>query len=251
MDRARRSPEPLFHKVTGAIRTKTDRLRRHRPTPYRETSDGAFSLNRLGPIELRGRLGEGGCSNVYRGLWDGRDVAVKLHKSDAVERHIRKGALELAEYEYGRNRAFYEAPGLKRYVACPIAYNASSSLSVLVQEWLEGSLYYFWHKDRGGVSSPRMEQHLQAIVDGAHAAGLYDIDFHAMNVIVVEEDGEPIPKLFDFNYVPSGVHARNPFVAIGLRLGIIDPRSRDLRMLKTFHDFSREERQIRKYYPLS
>ncbi len=223
-------------------------MRRRRPKPYTESSAGGLELDGLGPIRLLGRLGEGGRSSVYRGRWNDRDVAVKLHKSDAVERHIRKHDLELAEYEYRRNLAFYEAPGLERYIARPLAYLATGSLSVLVQEWIEGPLYYFWFKERGGKSLPSMEAHLEAIVHGAHAAGLYDVDLHSMNVMVVEDRGEPIPKLFDFNLIPFNVHPPNFFVAAGLKLGIIDPRSRDLRKLRQFHDFTREERELLKYY---
>jgi tRNA A-37 threonylcarbamoyl transferase component Bud32 len=221
---------------------------RRRRKPYAESSAGDFKFDRLGDIEIVERLGQGGRSTVYHGRWKGRDVVVKMHKTQAVERHIAKNDLELAEFEYRRNQAFYNAPGLRRYIAEPLAYVASGSLSVLIQEWLEGPLYYFYYKENEGRHSESLLAHLGKIVEGSHAAGLYDVDLHSMNVIVVEENGEPIPKLFDFNLIPFTEHPPNPFVAIGLRLGLIDPRSRDLRKYKNFHDFRRVEKKLLPFY---
>lgn len=223
-------------------------MSRRRRQPYAESSAGEFVFDRLGDIEIIGRLGEGGRSTVYHGLWRGRDVAVKLHKTQAVERHIAKNDLELAEFEYRRNKAFFDAPGLGRYVAEPFAYVASGSLSMMIQEWLDGPLYYFYYKEHGGRLGEKLYEHIGNIVKCAHAAGLYDVDLHSMNVVVVEEDGEPIPKLFDFNLIPFTEHPPNPFVALALKLGLLDPRSRDLRQYRNFHDFRRVEKKLLKFY---
>jgi hypothetical protein len=63
--------------------------------------------------------------------------------------------------------------------------------------------------------------------------------------VTSDASGEWIPKLFDFNFIPFFVHAPNPAVWLGLKLGIIDERWRDLRKLERFHDFRRFEKKIR------
>ena len=82
----------------------------------------------------------------------------------------------------------------------------------------------------------------------AHGAGLYDVDVHEGNVMVVDgADGRPTPKLFDFCFIPFYVHPPNPFVALLLKLKLIDLRSRDLRKLENFHDFRRFERKLKRF----
>jgi len=111
-----------------------------------------------------------------------------------------------------------------------------------VQERLDGILYHRYYVDRNGKVPDSLLDHVRRIVDLAHEAALYDVDLHARNIMVVSEDGEPIPKLFDFNYIPFHVLPRNPFVAFLLKTGLLDRRSRDLRKLRKFHDFKRLER---------
>ena len=71
-------------------------------------------------------------------------------------------------------------------------------------------------------------------------------DLHAGNVMIVDDGGEKVPKLFDFNFIPFYVHAPNPAVWLALKLGLMDLRSRDARKLRTFHDFRRFERKLRR-----
>lgn len=215
---------------------------RERRQIYPESGEGGLELTAIGDVRLTGRLGEGVTCVVHRGEWHGREVTVKLYKAAAVEWHARRHRQELAEYEYRRNKQFHEAPGLARYVARPLAYLSSGPVSVLVQERLDGILYHRYHRDRNGEVPDSLLEHVRRIIDLAHQAGLYDVDLHARNIMVVSEDGEPIPKLFDFNYIPFHVRPRNPFVAFLLKTGWLGPRSRDLRKLRKFHDFKRLER---------
>jgi hypothetical protein len=183
---------------------------------------------------------------VYLAQWRGREVALKLYKAGAIERHHRLVGEELARYEYERNLAFHRASGLSRYVAEPLAYLCGPGMSAFVQERLVGPLYYQHHRDGGGGVDDALFGHVREIVRLSHAAGLYDVDLHAGNFVVVREaSGELVPKLFDFNFIPFFVHAPNPAVWLALKLGLVDERWRDLRKLGRFHDFRRFEKKIR------
>ncbi len=220
-----------------------------RPAPTADRTGGGLELTALGDVEIVEQLGEGGRSAVYRAHWRRREVALKVYKSSAVVRHARKHPQNLAEFEYSRNLAFYRADGMAQYVAEPLGFLATSGISVFAQEMLHGELYYFYYRERKGDVSPELYRHVERMVHLHHAAGLYDVDLHAMNVMVVEgPDGEPLPKLFDFNLIPFHVRPPNPFVGLLLRLGWMSPRARDLRKLRNFHDFRRVERKLLKFY---
>ncbi len=219
------------------------RLRHRRRQVYSEEGAGGLELSAIGDARITGKLGEGVSCVVYKAEWDGREVALKLYKAGSIERHARLHDQELARFEYERNLAFYEAPGMARYVARPYAYLSTAGISALIQEKLDGRLYY--HRYQAGELTEAVFEHVRKIVELSHAAGLYDIDLHSGNMMVVEsDDGELMPKLFDFNFIPFYIHPPNPGVAILLKLGLIDRRFRDLRKLKRFHDFTRFRRKI-------
>ena len=206
-------------------------------------------LHALHDVTILKTLGEGGRSLVYEGEWQGQHVALKVYKPEAREKHRRKHPLDVAEFEYRRNLAFFEAPGLARYVARPLAFLDSDEASAMVQEPLDGELYYFRHRAREERVDPELFRHVERMVELAHGAGLYDLDVHALNVMVVEEEGEPIPKLFDFNLVPWEERRWSLWVWLSLKTGLRSARRRDLRMLGDFHDFSKHIPGLLKYFP--
>lgn len=213
---------------------------------YPTSGEGGLELSAIGDARLIRRIGEGVTCIVYLAEWRDRQVIVKLYKAGAIERHARLMDEELVEFEYSRNKAFYQAEGMQRYVAEPLAYVCTGGLSAFVQEKLEGELYYHYYTKREGRVADSLFDHVREIVRLSHAAGLYDVDLHAGNLMVVENaEGEAIPKLFDFNFIPFYLHAPNPWVAMLLKLRLVDRGWRDLRKLERFHDFRRFERKIR------
>jgi len=213
---------------------------------YESSAAGGLELSAVGDARILSKLGEGVSCIAYLAEWRGREVALKLYKAGAIERHHRLAGGELARYEFERNTAFHRAPGLARYVAEPLAYLSGPGIAAFVQERLAGPLYYQHHRDAGGRVHPALFGHVREIVRLSHAAGLYDVDLHAGNFVVVSEaSGDLVPKLFDFNFIPFYVHAPNPAVWLALKLGFVDKRWRDLRKLERFHDVRRFEKKIR------
>lgn len=214
-----------------------------------EASGSRIALTSLAGIRLIERLGEGGRSTVFAGEWNGRSVAVKLYKSVAVVRHARKHPLALPRYEYERNLSFFRAPGLREHVAEPLGFIDEAGVSALVQERLHGRLYYFHYVESGRVVDPELFDQVARIVRLSHEAGLFDVDLHSMNVMVEPgPGGRPVARIFDFNLISYVVRPPNPWTKALLRSGLMDPRSRDLRKLRNFHDLRRVERKLLGFY---
>jgi hypothetical protein len=184
---------------------------------------------------------------VYDAEWRGQPVVLKLYKAGAVERHARLLGEELAAYEYRRNKAFYDAPGMRPFVAAAARVSHRRlRLGVRAGEARRQALLLLLQGRAARACPDALAASIKKIVALAHAAGLYDVDLHAGNVMVVEENGAPVPKLFDFNFIPFYVHPPNPAVWLALKLGMLDLRSRDRRKLARFHDFRRYERKLRR-----
>jgi len=197
-------------------------------------------------LEITEKLGEGKRSVVYRGRWQGRDVGLKVYKPAAIASHARKHKLPLAEFESLRNKAFFEARGLSRYVAEPLGYVVQPGFQMSVQELVDGEVYYFAQREHAAFISKRFMEDLAELVKLSHEAHLYDIDLHAMNVMVDRHQGTP--KLFDFNQIPFTERPQNPFIGLALKLGLLGRESRDLRKLARFNNFDRVERKLLKFY---
>ena len=200
-------------------------------------------------LTVTDKLGEGKRSLVYRGRWQGRDVGIKVYKPAAMASHARKHKLPLAEFEHLRNKAFFEARGLAKYVAEPLGFVVEPGFQMSLQELVDGEVYYFAQRDHADFISPRFMEDLAALVTLSHEASLYDIDLHAMNVMVDRSEGTP--KLFDFNQIPFTERPQNPFIGLALKLGLLGRESRDLRKLARFKNFDRVERKLLKFYEQS
>ena len=197
-------------------------------------------------LQVTEKLGEGKRSMVYRARWRGREVGLKVYKPAAMANHARKHKLPLAEFEYRRNKAFFDARGMSKYVAEPLGFIVEPGFQMSVQECVEGEVYYFAQRDHADFISPRFMEDLADIVSLSHEAQLYDIDLHAMNVMVDRQKGTP--KLFDFNQIPFTERPQNPFIGLALKLGLLGRESRDLRKLARFQNYERVERKLLKFY---
>ena len=197
-------------------------------------------------LQITEKLGEGKRSMVYRARWRGREVGLKVYKPAAIARHARKHKLPLAEFEHLRNKAFFQARGMAKYVAEPLGFVVEPHFQMSLQECVEGEVYYFAQRDHADFISPRFMDDLAELVSLSHQAKLYDIDLHAMNVMVDRKAGGP--KLFDFNQIPFTERPQNPFIGLALKLGLLGRESRDLRKLARFQNYDRVERKLLKFY---
>lgn len=212
------------------------------PGDVRERVARAAEGTQFAGLALGERIGEGRRSQVYRARWQGRDVAIKVYRPAAIASHARKVGQPIARFEYERNLQLHGIAGVARYIAEPFGFAIGEDVQFTVQELITGPLYYHYVKSKG--RPPGFRDHLQRLVAGCHAAGAYDLDLHAMNVMVERTpDGDLIPRLFDFNLIPFTLRARNPLIGLSMRLGILDRRSRDRRRLEGFDDFRRVERK--------
>ena len=197
-------------------------------------------------LQITEKLGEGKRSMVYRARWRGREVGLKVYKPAAIARHARKHKLPLAEFEHLRNKAFFQARGMAKYVAEPLGFVVEPHFQMSLQECLDGEVYYFAQREHAEFISPRFMDDLANLVTLSHEAKLYDIDLHAMNVMVDRQKGTP--KLFDFNQIPFTERPQNPFIGLALKLGLLGRESRDLRKLARFQNYDRVERKLLKFY---
>ena len=104
----------------------------------------------IGEVRIQEKLGEGGRSVVYGGEWQGKQVALKVYKTSGIKNHNKRHPLNIAEYEFRRNKTFYELPGLSDYVAQPLHFWINPDVCAMIQERLTGPLYYFYYQDRKG-----------------------------------------------------------------------------------------------------
>jgi SAM-dependent methyltransferase len=198
---------------------------------------------------ISGVLGEGRRSTVYRASWQGRDIALKVYKNAAIASHARKNPQPIAEFEYSRNLQFYSVPGLERFVAQPFGFAVTPHVQAMAQEPVEGPLYYFCHQQHSGDIPASFTDHLREILRLSHQAELYDVDLHAMNVLVTRDSSdELVPKLFDFNLIPFTLRPQNPVVGWLLKMGLLSKESRDLRRLRRFHHYRHIENRLLKFY---
>jgi hypothetical protein len=146
--------------------------------------------------------------------------------------------VSIAQFEYERNLAFYNIPDLRRYVAQPLrAFGSGDGCAEgFAQQLVHGRRLRELAKETGYVPAATVAI-LRQIIESATAAGLYDIDLCAKNILVREEPDVWYPILFDFNLMPQYLHAPNPWVAFLYWAGIRKRSFRDYRHLRNLEDW--------------
>lgn len=190
-------------------------------------------------VALDGLAGEGRRSVVYRGRFGGQVVAVKVYRPAFVQKYRDRYDVDIAAFEMERNRAVRRAPGLRRFAARPLAVVGGSGGYDLafVQEFIDGiSLVELGRREKGLPASVLDAGH--AILAGAEAAGLFDLDLYYRNILVRRLEGAWIPALHDFNLLPQHMFPPNPFLALAYRLGLRKKSHRDRRCIAQWERFS-------------
>ena len=182
-------------------------------------------------------LGEGFRCRVHQAVYLGRRTAVKVYRPAVVSRHRKRYGISIAEFEHGRNLAFYHHPELRRYVARPIAYRTSAHglAEAFVQELLVEPTVGEYHRQHQALPDGFFDE-LAHVCRLSRAAGLSDLDLTPRNVRVGSRERNHRPILFDFNMIPRHERRTNPLAYLLYRLKILRSDRRDRYWLRTMRD---------------
>lgn len=190
-------------------------------------------------LEPGARLGEGRRSIVYEAFWKGRTVALKIYRPEFVNKYRQRFGLDIARFEYDRNRSFIDVPGLKPYAAEPIcALGQQDGFSTaFLQERIEGVPLTELGMREGGLPREVLEAG-ELIVQLAESAGLHDLDLFYRNILLRQAEGGWLPVIHDFNLVPQHLFPPNPFLRMAYSLGLRKNSHRDYRCIRQWREFS-------------
>lgn len=191
----------------------------------------------LSGAEVLATLGQGKRSRVFRIRWQGQEYALKLYNPAAAAKHLSRYPVPLARYEYLRNRRLFCVQGLAAHVARPCAFLDDGDRQAFVQAYMPGQLFDVFRKSADAATLRALTDSLPRLVTLAHGAGVYDLDLHPNNVMVVgdRQVGHRL-VFFDFNNIPAHERSPNPLSALLFGLRLIRPASRDLRRIHLFTD---------------
>ncbi len=193
----------------------------------------AASLVLPADVELGDYLGTGGRAHVFLAALDGQRIIAKVYRDDAAEKYRRRYGVDIAEFEYQRNRALYAIDEIRRHVARPYrAYPAGGEHAhCMLQEYIDGRTLKDLVIDLGRLPEEVLEAGYR-VIRAAEARGIHDLDISSKNVRIVEQDGALVLKLYDFNLMPQHLAPPNPFVGLALKLGLRRKSHRDYRNLR-------------------
>ncbi len=191
------------------------------------------SLSMPADIQITGYLGTGARAHVFKAKLGRDNVVAKVYREQAAQKYRHKYGVDIAEFEYLRNQSLFALPPVKKNVARPYrVYTASSEYThCMIQEYVSGRTLKDLIIDLGHLPREVLDAGYQ-VVRQAEAHGVHDLDISSKNVMIVELDGELVPKLYDFNLMPQYLHAPNPFLWLAIKLGLRGKSHRDYRNLR-------------------
>jgi tRNA A-37 threonylcarbamoyl transferase component Bud32 len=191
------------------------------------------SLSMPADIGITGYLGTGARAHVFKADMELNSVIVKVYRGEAVQKYRHRYGVDIAQFEYQRNQYLYSLKSIKKHIAQPFrVYPASSEYThCMIQEFISGPTLKDLVIELGHLPREVLDAGYQ-IIRQAEAHGMHDLDISSKNVMIVEQDGELVPKLYDFNLMPQYLHAPNPFLGLAIKLGLRGRSYRDYRNLK-------------------
>jgi len=188
------------------------------------------------PVDL---AGQGRRSVTFRAEYLGEVVALKVYRDEFIHKYQQRYALNIAQFEFERNRAFYAIGPLRPYAAQPkkvLGVDDGCSLCFL-QEFISGLTLVELAKSNRGLPQSVLEAG-KLICDKAEASGLHDLDLFYKNVMVRRQNDTWLPVLHDFNLLPQYRYPPNPFLALAYLTGLRKRSHRDRRCLKGWKEYS-------------
>ena len=184
-------------------------------------------------LSIRGLLGEGKRSRVFEGACAGRLVAIKLYRRQYIDKYRQRYGVDIAQFEYERNKAFHDVAGLRAYTVEPLmVLRPDEGYSHgFVQELAPGRRLLDVVFELGYLPEEAYQAGL-LIVDRARAAGIHDLDINDANVNLTRRPSGWTPIVYDFNIMPQYLHPSNPLISLGFKLGLKDRSYRDMRSVQ-------------------
>ena len=194
-------------------------------------------------IQIGDFLDRGRRSFSYKGEYRGKDVVIKVYRREFVEKYQRKCKIDIAEFEFERNTTLYSIDEIRPYIAAPykVFTRHSGFTHSFIQEYIEG-ITLRQLITRSGYLPDEVLKAGYKIVKVAEACGIHDIDIFEENVLVIQNAGVWMPKLYDFNMLPQHMSPPNPFITLGIKTGLHNKSRRDYRNLRNWELAGEQQR---------
>ena len=191
-------------------------------------------------IEICSDLGSGRRSHVYLAKYLGRDVVVKIYKPHYIDKYQKQYHVNIGEFEFERNKRAFDDSVLSRYIAEPyrLLMPAEGYELALVQEFVKGRWLIEYMQETGSLPATVLQAGYKIVKEAARL-GMYDLDISLGNIIIRQDnEGQWLPKLYDFNLMPQHLCPPNPFMALGFMLRLRSKNHRDYRSLRHWQAFA-------------
>ncbi len=196
-------------------------------------------------VAIDNYLGTGRRAHVFSATFDGKRAIAKVYRDHAAEKYRRRYGVDIAEFEFQRNRALYAIESIRRHVAVPyrVCPAGGEYTHCMLQEFIDGRTLKDLVIDLGYLPDAVLEAGYR-VIRAADAHGIHDLDISSKNVRIVDQDGELLLKLYDFNLMPQHLAPPNPFVGLALKLGLRNKSHRDYRNLKKWELRGRNAQRV-------
>ena len=198
-------------------------------------------------IKVLSFLGRGRRLFSYKGIYENKDVVIKIYRKEFVEKYKEKCDLDIARFEFERNSILYNIESIQPYIAAPLkVFPVDSGFThSFVQELIDGITLKQLIAKLGYLPEEVLKAGYK-IVQTAEASGVHDLDISVGNILVINQDGAWIPRIYDFNMLPQHMNPPNPFMALGFTIGLRKKSHRDYRSLKNWERRGKKRRWIGK-----
>ncbi len=202
-------------------------------------------LNLPEDVKVSELLGQGGRAWVFKAKLNEKDVVVKVYDKDVADKYLEKYNVDIAQFEFDRNKALFEINEIREYVAKPYRVYPSSSQYVhsIIQEHVSGEILESLIKKLGCLPKEILDAG-RLIVKHAERNGIHDLDISVGNLKINKSSGIWKPKLYDFNIMPQYLFPPNFIVGLGYKLGFRKKSFRDYRSLRNWDRRGRQKKWI-------
>lgn len=178
-------------------------------------------LNLPPGLELQEKLGGGRITVVYKALYQGETVALKVYSAKAAKWYKNKLNKNIAIFEMSQNRRFRQSQQLIPYTAKPIRVIGQDGKYSLcfVQEYVDGMTVEELGRHLGGLPDGLLEVG-QKLAQICEDEGLQGLEQFMENTRVRQRAGQWFPVIHDFKHLPVITPKKKSGGSFLSRLGI-------------------------------